>query len=168
MTAKLPNQRFVEFLRAATQYDYDKLDQLRLLVFDPGETTGVAFFTGGYVIFANQFDTKNRNHFPNQFTRLIERFAPNRVLIEDYRVYSWKRDQHSWAELHTPKLIGHMEAACVTCSIPYSMQMAQQAKGFCTDEKLKEWGLYAPSLRHARDAIRHGCYYLLFNGGNGQ
>lgn len=44
-------------------------------------------------------------------------------------------------------------------SIDY--QMAVQAKGFVTDERLKEWGFWLPGMRHSRDAIRHGIYWLL-------
>jgi hypothetical protein len=41
--------------------------------------------------------------------------------------------------------------------------MAHQAKGFVTDEKLKAWGFYQKGVRHARDSIRHACYFLLFD-----
>ena len=36
-----------------------------------------------------------------------------------------------------------------------------KAKGFVTDAKLKEWGLWQDGLRHSRDAIRHGIYFLV-------
>lgn len=42
------------------------------------------------------------------------------------------------------------------------MQMAAQAKGFVDDDKLKAWGFWIKGKKHARDAIRHGVYYLLF------
>ena len=86
-----------------------------------------------------------------------------RVVMEDYKVYGWKTDQHAWAALHTPKFIGSIVALCYIHQIPYHMQMAQQAKGFCSDEKLEGWGYYDRGMRHARDAVRHGCYYTLFN-----
>jgi hypothetical protein len=40
--------------------------------------------------------------------------------------------------------------------------MASQAKAFVTDQKLKEWGFWKEGMRHSRDAIRHGLYFLLF------
>jgi hypothetical protein len=53
-----------------------------------------------------------------------------------------------------------------TCFIHY--QMATTAKTFVTDEKLKQWGFWQEGMRHSRDAIRHGLYFLLFykKGGN--
>lgn len=41
-------------------------------------------------------------------------------------------------------------------------QMAVTAKNFCTDDKLKQWGFWQAGQKHARDSIRHGCYFLLF------
>ena len=46
-------------------------------------------------------------------------------------------------------------------NIPYKLQMAQQAKGFVTDAKLKEWGMWDIGHKHARDACRHCVYYLV-------
>lgn len=133
-----------------------------MLVFDPGETTGVAAFDGGVLTFVNQFKTKDRSKFHRQFKALYEHIRPTFVLFEDYRIYSWRRDQHAWSGLHTPKLIGHIEALCCVYNLPYHTQMAVQAKQFCTDNRLKEWGIYHKGFQHGRDAIRHGCYYLLF------
>jgi hypothetical protein len=89
-------------------------------------------------------------------------FQPEFVVAEDYRVYSWKAEDHAWNELSTAKLIGAIEVMCSLNEWPLKMQMAQQAKGFCTDEKLQDWGLWVKGQKHARDAIRHGIYYLLF------
>lgn len=33
------------------------------------------------------------------------------------------------------------------------------AKTFADDVKLAAWGFDAPGMRHAKDAIRHGCYF---------
>ena len=88
---------------------------------------------------------------------------PDIIVYENYKVYSWKTENHAWAGLHTPQLIGCIETLARLYDIPTYTQMAQQAKHFCTDTKLKEWGLYNPGMRHAMDAVRHACYYLLFN-----
>lgn len=84
------------------------------------------------------------------------------VVIEDYRVYSWKTKDHAWAGLHTSRLIGATELICYDAGLDLTKQTAQQAKGFCTDDKLQAWGLWQEGQRHARDAIRHALYYLLF------
>ena len=45
-----------------------------------------------------------------------------------------------------------------------TFRMAQQPKGFCTDDKLSAWGLNPTGLKHARDAVRHLTFQLLFGG----
>ena len=155
----LDGQRFEPFLKALHP---SKAFKESLLVFDPGETTGLAFFVGPKVVFANQVATPSPAKFWTQFDILVQHLPPDRIIYENYRVYGWKRDEHAWAELHTPKLIGAIEVLASVYGIPVVSQMAHQPKQFCNDDKLEEWGLYAPGLRHGRDAIRHGCYYLMF------
>ncbi len=162
MPIEQSKQCFADFLRRANPDRYSQSELSRVLVFDPGETTGVAAFDGCVLTFANQFKTKDRSKFHEQFNSLINHIRPRFVLFEDYRVYGWRRDQHAWSDLHTPKIIGQIEALCGIHGLCYHSQMAFQGKQFCTDEKLKEWGLYFPGLQHGRDAIRHGCYFLLF------
>jgi hypothetical protein len=41
-------------------------------------------------------------------------------------------------------------------------QSATTAKAFWTDDKLRAYGLYAPGMKHARDATRHYLYYQTF------
>lgn len=149
-----------------------------LVCFDPGETTGLAIFRNGQLDETSQLTTKTVDEgteaveqlfcslkfHPNRYN-VMTAFRPHnvRVVMEDYKVYGWKTDQHAWAALHTPKFIGAIIALCTIHGIPYHLQMAQQAKQFCTDDKLKGWGYYDKGMRHARDAVRHGCYYTLFN-----
>jgi hypothetical protein len=145
-----------------------------LICLDPGETTGMAIFNGLALHHCGQLDTSRLDLGANAFKSLLKSPALQalnissdlsnvHVIIEDYKVYGWKTEQHTWAELHTPKLIGAFVALCIAHNLPYSMQMAVQAKQFCTDDKLKAWNLYKPGLRHARDAIRHGIYFALFD-----
>lgn len=134
-----------------------------LIALDPGETTGVAVFKQNKYAGCAQIDTKDIRKGVDGLNNLFTRYPPTFVVYEDYRVYSWKSDQHKWADLHTPKLIGAIQTMCVTLDCPYHTQMAQQAKGFCTDEKLRAWGMYKRGKKHARDAIRHGAYHILFN-----
>lgn len=147
-----------------------------LICFDPGETTGLAIFKNGTLAESNQLETKtvdqgsqvvhNLFRTATSFSNEITPTDGNRqiqVVMEDYKIYGWKTDTHAWAALHTPKFIGAIIALCYIHNIPYHLQMAQQAKSFCTDDKLKQWGFYNRGMRHARDAIRHGAYYTLFN-----
>lgn len=150
-------------------------EPLTILALDPGETTGwaCARILGGAF---NGIDFESGQ----ELTRNMEEVAsflffflgapgsnavvPDIVICEDYRVYSWKSDQHKWANLHTPKMVGAVQVLCHLYGIGEPvMQMAIEAKDFCTDEKLMQWGLLKKGERHARDAIRHLCSYLLFD-----
>jgi hypothetical protein len=83
------------------------------------------------------------------------------VVIEDYRVYSWKADDHKFSNVHTVKIVGLCELASHLHNCPLKLTLAHPAKKFCTDEKLGNWGFWQPGMRHARDAIRHACFYIL-------
>ncbi|MEB3025863.1 hypothetical protein, partial [Parvimonas sp. M13] len=91
-----------------------------------------------------------------------ERYEPFHVRYEDYKVYAWKAQDHSNASLHTPQWIGAIRAALCLADIPYSFKMAQQPKGWFTDDKLKMFDMYEAGMRHARDAERHMLFYMCF------
>jgi hypothetical protein len=129
----------------------------KLLALDPGETVGWAVFEMGQL-------TKC-GHAAGDATTiedLVAREQPSVVVMEEYRIYPWRLKQHSLSNVPTLRLIGALQYILQTKGIPYHMQTAQQAKGFATDQRLKQWGMYPQKLRHARDAVRHAVYYLLF------
>lgn len=136
-----------------------------MMSFDPGETCGWAFFEYGSLGACGQekIDTSTGHVLAKGLWDLVETYQPEAIVIEDYRIYANKTEMHTWSALYTPKLIGYIEAICERFEIPYTLQLAS-SKQFCTDEKLKQWGYYEVGQQHARDAIRHGCYWLLFNG----
>lgn len=136
-----------------------------ILVFDPGHTTGWATFHGTVLTNSGQIDTDEIGKVITNAGPLFQTYAPKIVVMEDYRVYSWKQKQHVGSEMLTTRVIGALEILAIQSLVPtMKKQPASVAKGFCTDDKLKEWGYYKPGERHARDAIRHGCYYILFGG----
>jgi hypothetical protein len=100
-------------------------------------------------------------------TKLIDIYEPDIVVMENYRVYKNKLDRHTNSDVPTLQLIGQIKYVCGQRNIPIALQMAAQAKGFADDNKLKQWNFWGRSV-HARDAIRHGVYYLLFGGGTKQ
>lgn len=155
---------FLEFLKRAHLAQYKRELELpeHLVALDPGETTGYAYFHNGELAEYSQLPT----HRVRKSIPILQKFIKDTtdlVVYEDYKVYGWKTESHAWESLHTPKLIGAIEAVCYITNTPTFTQMAQQAKQFVTDQKLKDWGYYYEGLRHTRDAIRHGCYYMLFN-----
>ena len=133
-----------------------------ILSLDPGETTGCAIFQGTELMVSGELITKDLAKAYVDILALIELHDVAEVVIEDYRVYGWKTKQHAWSELHTPKLVGVVEVLCALQLLPLKKQPAHVAKHFATDKKLKDWNMYKTGEPHARDAIRHGCYYILF------
>ncbi|MNB67157.1 hypothetical protein D3C75_136420 [compost metagenome] len=134
----------------------------RLLSLDPGETTGWSLFEHGKLIEAGQAKTFEGGW--QEIHDLFEYVGATMVIYENYRVYEHKLSRHANSEVYTLRLVGVIEYLCeIQHKIPHFNQMAHQAKGFVTDEKLKAWNMYKTGQKHARDSIRHGIYFLLFD-----
>lgn len=133
----------------------------RLLALDPGETIGYALFIEGKLVDCGQEIAKE---CPAQaIMNVFDRVKPTQIIAEDYRVYGHKSDSHKWSSLFTPRLLGMIELLCYQREINLDYQMAATVKQFCSLARLKQWGMYESSRRHAMDAIKHGTYYLLFH-----
>jgi len=134
-----------------------------ILAFDPGHTTGWAYFFDATLMDAGQIDTTSIFNCIDNAQPLFHSHRPEIVVMEDYRVYKWRQKQHVGSEMLTTRIIGSLETQAIQDFTNHVVkQPAHVAKGFCTDKKLKEWDMDKPGMRHARDAIRHGCYYILF------
>ena len=157
---------FIELVSAAGRNKDHEAD--RILCFDPGHTTGWAFFEKALLVDAGELDTTSIEACILNTGYLFESYPPDIVVIEDYRIYKWRQKQHVGSEMLTTRIIGCLETLTIQ-NFSYRgwvhkivKQPAHVAKGFCTDKKLKEWEMDKPGMRHARDAIRHGCYFILF------
>ncbi|MGL5717281.1 MAG: hypothetical protein ACRCX2_29990 [Paraclostridium sp.] len=136
----------------------------RLLCLDPGNMTGACLFIDGKLSEGWQAPTAPKDNIDwNEVEKLITETNPTHVVCEDYRIYAHKLEQHTFHRVPTLRIIGTLTYLCWKNDIPIKFQMAQQAKSFCTDDKLKAWGFWTTGMRHCRDAIRHGTTYLLFN-----
>lgn len=138
---------------------------ITILGLDPGETTGYCVMSTGAsetAFTTGQLKTSTIEDAIPYMKGFLQDRVIDVIVCEDYRVYSWKSDQHKWANLHTPQLIGCIKTMAYLHDTPIHLQMAVEAKDFCTDEKLQKWGMYQEGQRHARDAIRHATSYLLF------
>lgn len=134
-----------------------------VLCFDPGHTTGWAHFYDYDLVESGQIDTTSIEAAVETAGELYDSIWPSVVVMEDYRVYKWRAQHHIGSEMLTTRVIGCLETLAVQHFIDTIIkQPANVAKGFCTDSKLKQWGFYKEGERHARDAIRHGAYYILF------
>ncbi len=138
-------------------------DTSSTLCFDPGHTTGWALFIGLSLAESGEIDTRSIEQAAAQIGYLMGDYSPDTVVLEDYRVYKWRAKHHAGSNLLTARVIGSIETLAVIHSVGIIIkQPAHIAKGFCSDKKLREWGMYVKGEKHARDAIRHGCYFLLF------
>jgi len=143
-------------------YGTDHTVPKTVLALDPGETTGWALFREGHLVDKGQIEHRDQGGMSRQIMELVTVHNPTTLVVEDYRVYASKAKTHSWSSLFTPKLLGAIEFICNLQKVQIVLQMAS-SKQFCTDEKLKQWHYYSKGTPHANDAVRHGCYYLLFH-----
>lgn len=162
---KLQDQ-FLSFLKKVAEQRGNEIPELILSV-DPGETTGYAFFREGKLESCGQLKVKKEGigslHSLYDVTVLV-RYDKiiDYVIVEDYKVYPTKLKQHILSGIFPVKVIGALEYMFSMHDIPVVLQMADTAKGFVTNEKLREWGMWAVGQEHARDAVRHGAYWLCF------
>ena len=135
----------------------------KLLAVDPGETAGLALFVNGELTKDMQINISLSKLMP--LLQLVEKFNPDIVVCENYIVYENKVRMHAWNKLITPQIIGAIRFICEFNDVKFYTQLASTAKGFCNDAKLKEWNYWIKGHEHSRDAIKHGCYFLLFSKG---
>lgn len=140
-----------------------------ILAFDPGHTTGWASYFEGELTDSGQIDCHSIPLCVENARDLISTYDPTIIVMEDYRIYKSHQKQHVGSDMLTTRVIGSIETLAYLNGIEeIYKQGAGIAKGFCTDEKLKAWNYYKIGRRHARDAIRHGCYYILFGHRDGK
>ncbi len=149
------------------QRGIESYSNMTILAFDPGHTTGwAAFIPIGGVLWLNawgEIDTTDIPLATEAVDKLIDKYMPEIVVMEDYRVYAWRAKHHAGSNLLTARVIGCIETIASWSLITrVYKQPANIAKKFCTDTKLKEWGFYQRGSKHVNDAIRHGCYFLIF------
>lgn len=133
-----------------------------LIALDPGQTTGVAVFEDGKLKDQLQVKTWPLTECINNLKPIFDVHKPKRVVYEAYLVYEWKQEDHVWSQIPTVQVIGCIQTLLILADIPHFTQTAQVAKQFVTDQRLEEWGMWFTGIKHARDAIRHGLYFLLF------
>ena len=139
-------------------------DNFRVLCFDPGHTTGWALFVGTKLCVCGQINTTDIPKCVQEVEDLFAECQPDQIVMEDYRVYAWRAKHHAGSDMLTTRVIGSIETIAVQHFIADIIkQPAHIAKKFCTDAKLRAWNFHQKGgLKHANDAIRHGCYYLIF------
>jgi hypothetical protein len=130
----------------------------RILAVDPGETCGWATF--------DALDLTDAGQFPigplEDLDYFVTERRPDVMVVENYRVYASRAAQHVGSEVNTAQYIGILKFIGSMYQIPVYLQMAHQAKGWVSDKRLHDLGLFQTGHKHANDAVRHGIYWLLF------
>lgn len=126
----------------------------KIIAFDPGGCTGVAFLEPNGTVHCSQINT-DRHH--KRLYNLLEGFNPDVVVCE-----SFLYQHRAKVELIPVEYIGVIHLWCLQHEVILTRQSASQGKKFWTDDKLKKAKLYEPGLPHAMDAMRHLLYYITF------
>lgn len=142
-----------------------------VLALDPGHTTGWCLFHEGQLKRWGQAETikETPRGIEYNWKALEELFTmvpPDalEIVCEEYLIYKHKLSEHTYSKVLTLRIIGTIQYLCWRNNLPLRFHNASRVKSFCNNVKLKQWGFYQKGMRHARDAIRHACYYILFGG----
>lgn len=144
---------------------------------DPGGTTGIAWWhrsTGAYNSKQVQSCRLNDRLWEviETVTTLTTEPTVNRklahVVVEKFEFRLEERDRTK-IDYTAAEVIGALRLWSIVHSadecgwdVDLIMQGATKAKGFWTDEKLKDMGVWVPGHKHAMDALRHVLAHRVF------
>jgi hypothetical protein len=81
------------------------------------------------------------------------------VVVEDFTLRQMRMDRELLSPVRVTAALGY---ELWKTGRDYHVQTPADAKRVCTDDRLKEWGVYDPTggMQHARDADRHAILFL--------
>ena len=138
----------------------------RIIAFDPGGTTGVAMATVNDTTVVPEFKVKQlgpqEHHieledFLDEHSRYVDR------LFVVYETFDYRNTSRAGLRLDSREYIGTIKGWCRRRGIALFQQTPAQAKGFVSDNILKELNLYTKAYRHANDGMRHLIYFVVNN-----
>lgn len=132
-----------------------------IVAYDPGRTTGVAYFRdyktrGAQSVVTDQLEPHHLTLWTD-----IESLDPNKIVYERFQ---YQRRPN--VDLYPVEVIGILKLYASMHGIPIKEQTPAQAKNLWTDEKLKKLDLWVPAKPHAMDALRHLLYYMVVTKGD--
>jgi hypothetical protein len=142
---------------------------LKALAIDPGGTTGIAQYErreGTPVGAVETFDAWSEG---NPFAaidraRLEVMEGLDVMIVERFTITGATARKTRGGSNQAIEIIGTLRWLAHNAGVPFVEQQPAEAKGFCTDSKLKLIGWYTPGVDHARDATRHLLLWLVKNG----
>lgn len=134
----------------------------KLLAIDPGGTCGYCILSkDGENISLLEAGQKPWKEFLNLADNTLLLPSWEKVVIEKYRIRRNTISANLGKNLRTVKIIGVLEFICEKRDIDYYLQQSGIGKEFFNRERLEEYGMWTVGKQHARDAIRHGLYFLI-------
>lgn len=145
--------------------------ETKIIAFDPGGTTGISMTSlqdhapecepALPVFRAAQLGPKEHHVevedlLEREFLGVGRRF----VVVERF---DYRNTSRAGLRLDSREYIGTIKGWARRRGIPVVLQSAAQAKGFVSDNILKELNLYTKAYRHANDAMRHMVYFAINN-----
>ena len=118
---------------------------MKVLAFDPGETTGWAVLSPGNL---------EAGEFPawQEVRNIIKHYSPQMIVIEEFRLRPSAALALTWTTFPTIEVIGVIKFLAESFNIPCKTQTAAQAKVFKLKLNLKA---LEGVPNHAGDALRH-------------
>ena len=136
-----------------------------LIGVDPGEAVGYAVFEvhpddpiKTHMIYLGQ---GRHTSFDGEFVRMLQKYEPKTVVIEDYRVFSHKLKAHRNSRMNTSQMIGKVE----TLGTLFNYEMILQPSSILpVAEKWTQTPLPKNhSISHQFSALNHARFYLIKN-----
>jgi len=116
---------------------------MRILGFDPGETTGWCLVDERGIIAGGSFTLSTGVAKCLEFPDLTS------VVVEKFMLYPWSAKRLKWNTLKAVEVIGVIKHLAEQANIPVIMQSASTGKSVELAEKYKDFD------KHAHDALRH-------------
>lgn len=140
----------------------------RVLVFDPGESTGYFFYNGPLpYVFNNRQPDVELGTIGKRYKDIgdiIERLAPDIVVFETFNLYPGSARSLTWSSFYPCEVIGIIKYICIQKCIELVPQ-SPSVKGYCggLDDLWKSWRREKrPGVtEHTKDAYMHFKYYNL-------
>lgn len=135
---------------------------LNVLSLDPGVTTG---YCAGCLDSNTFFLAPGQEQLGHrEIYKLLTAWSPDHVVCEDFEFRPGIYSQQDALVLTSLEYIGVVELWCDP-GVKLYRQKAAEGKGYFSNEKLKQLGVYKQNLAHGMDALRHLLHWFVFKEG---
>ena len=136
---------------------------VRVISLDPGVTTGycIADLEDNFVSLDPCQDELDHRGI---YDALLES-RPDYIVCEDFEYRPGQA--RDYVVLVSLEYIGIVRLFAAVAEAKLSMQKASEGKGYFTNDKLKELGVYKRGVPHGMDALRHMMHWFTFKAGYG-